>query len=204
MKKALGVCVAVTAMLAVSQAEARQRGLFNFLFDSSAPVAQQQTTRPTTQQARYSGAFDPKYMRQTVQVRTEHPAGTVLIDTQNKFLYYVLGKDRAIRYGVGVGREGFEWTGTEIVSRKSEWPDWRPPAEMRQRQPYLPAFMPGGENNPLGARALYLGSSLYRIHGTNDPSTIGQNISSGCIRLRNEDVIDLYTRVQVGAKVIVF
>ena len=202
MKKALAICVGLAAILVANQAEARQRGLFGFLFNG--PQNTYQSARPSAQPARYASAYDPKYLRQTVHVQTEHAPGSVLIDTHNKFLYYVLGDGRAIRYGVGVGRAGFEWTGTQFVSRKAEWPDWRPPAEMRQRQPYLPEFMPGGENNPLGARAMYLGSTLYRIHGTNDPSTIGKNISSGCIRLRNEDVIDLYARVEVGAKVVVF
>jgi lipoprotein-anchoring transpeptidase ErfK/SrfK len=129
--------------------------------------------------------------------------GTVVIDTANTHLYYILGNNRALRYGVGVGREGFTWVGTQTVSRKAEWPDWHPPAEMIARQPYLPRFMAGGPGNPLGARAMYLGSTEYRIHGTNDPSTIGKFVSSGCIRLTNEDVSDLFSRVSVGAKVIV-
>ncbi len=126
-----------------------------------------------------------------------------MIDTGNTTLYYVLGQGRAIRYGVGVGREGFTWSGVQTVSRKAEWPDWHPPAEMIARQPYLPRFMAGGPGNPLGARAMYLGNSVYRIHGTNDPSTIGKFVSSGCIRLTNEDVADLFSRVDVGAKVVV-
>ena len=197
MKKTFVMAIGFMSMIAVSQAQAGQRingGLFGWLDPSP----------QNTQQARYSGAVDPRYNRRSVNVRTPYETGSIIIDTQNKFLYYVLGEGRAIRYGVGVGRAGFEWTGTQRISRKAEWPGWRPPAEMRQRQPYLPVFMPGGESNPLGARALYLGSTLYRIHGTNDPTTIGKNISSGCIRLRNEDVIDLYERAQVGAKVIVF
>lgn len=131
------------------------------------------------------------------------PAGTIVIDTNNTYLYYVLGNGRAIRYGVGVGREGFTWSGVQSVSRKAEWPDWHPPAEMIARQPYLPRFVAGGPGNPLGARAMYLGSSEYRIHGTNDPSTIGKFVSSGCIRMTNEDVIDLFGRVNVGARVVV-
>jgi lipoprotein-anchoring transpeptidase ErfK/SrfK len=127
----------------------------------------------------------------------------VVIDTANTTLYYVLGGGRAVRYGVGVGREGFTWAGTQTVTRKAEWPDWHPPAEMIARQPYLPRFMAGGPGNPLGARAMYLGSSVYRIHGTNDPSTIGKFVSSGCIRLTNEDVADLFSRVNVGTKVVV-
>ncbi len=134
--------------------------------------------------------------------RNEAP-GTIVIDTGNTALYFVLGQGRAIRYGVGVGREGFTWAGTQTITRKAEWPDWNPPAEMIARQPYLPRFMAGGPGNPLGARAMYLGSSVYRIHGTNDPSTIGKFVSSGCIRLTNEDVTDLFSRVEVGTKVVV-
>ncbi len=148
--------------------------------------------------------FDRRYEPQVVNVTTPHEPGTVIVDTARKFLYLVQENGTALRYGVGVARAGFEWTGTERVSRKVEWPGWTPPAAMRRREPNLPAFMPGGIENPLGARALYLGSTLYRLHGTADPSTIGQNISSGCIRLRNQDVVDLYERVPVGAKVIVF
>jgi lipoprotein-anchoring transpeptidase ErfK/SrfK len=129
--------------------------------------------------------------------------GTIVIDTGNTFLYYVLGNGRAVRYGVGVGREGFTWSGVQTISRKAEWPDWHPPAEMIARQPYLPRFMAGGPGNPLGARAMYLGSSVYRIHGTNDPSTIGKFVSSGCIRLTNEDIADLFSRVEIGTKVVV-
>lgn len=141
--------------------------------------------------------------KQIVSFDRSEPAGTIVIDTNNTYLYYVLGQGRAIRYGVGVGREGFTWSGVQNVSRKAEWPDWHPPAEMIARQPYLPRFVAGGPGNPLGARAMYLGSSEYRIHGTNDPSTIGKFVSSGCIRMTNEDVIDLFGRVNVGAKVVV-
>jgi lipoprotein-anchoring transpeptidase ErfK/SrfK len=141
--------------------------------------------------------------RAVVSLDTHEAAGTIIIDTGNTALYYVLGQGRAVRYGVGVGREGFTWSGTQTITRKAEWPDWHPPAQMIARQPYLPRFMAGGPGNPLGARAMYLGSSDYRIHGTNDPSTIGKFVSSGCIRLTNEDVTDLFSRVQVGAKVVV-
>jgi lipoprotein-anchoring transpeptidase ErfK/SrfK len=141
--------------------------------------------------------------KQIVSFDRSEPAGTIVIDTNNTYLYYVLGQGRAIRYGVGVGREGFTWSGVQSVSRKAEWPDWHPPAEMIARQPYLPRFVAGGPGNPLGARAMYLGTSEYRIHGTNDPSTIGKFVSSGCIRMTNEDVIDLFGRVNVGAKVVV-
>ena len=141
--------------------------------------------------------------RTVVPLATSEPPGTVIIDTGNTVLYYVLGQGRAIRYGVGVGREGFTWSGVQTISRKAEWPDWHPPAQMIARQPYLPRFMAGGPGNPLGARAIYLGSSEYRIHGTNDPSTIGKFVSSGCIRLTNEDVADLFSRVDVGTRVVV-
>lgn len=147
--------------------------------------------------------IDPIYLRQEVDYHGPHGAGTIVVDTPNRFLYLVTGQGRALRYGIGVGRPGFEWAGVKTVTRKAEWPDWRPPAEMLKRRPDLPSFMPGGPENPLGARALYLGSSLYRIHGTNEPHTIGQNVSSGCIRMMNEDAIDLYTRVRVGTRVIV-
>lgn len=145
----------------------------------------------------------PQLKRQLVDYATKEPAGTIVIDTPNTFLYLVLGNGKALRYGVGVGREGFTWSGRERISRMSEWPDWYPPADMIERQPYLPRMMAGGLGNPLGARALYLGKTLYRIHGTNQPSTIGKFVSSGCIRLLNEDVIDLYGRVQIGTRVVV-
>ena len=134
---------------------------------------------------------------------TNEAPGTIIIDTGNTALYYVLGQGRAIRYGVGVGREGFTWSGVQTITNKAEWPDWHPPAQMIARQPYLPRFMAGGPGNPLGARAMYLGSSEYRIHGTNDPTTIGKFVSSGCIRLTNEDVTDLFNRVSLGTKVVV-
>src|SRR4030095_12426477 len=129
--------------------------------------------------------------------------GTIIIDTPNTYLYLVMGQGRALRYGIGVGRDGFRWSGVQQISKKAEWPDWTPPPEMIARQPYLPRFMAGGPTNPLGARAMYLGNTIYRIHGTNAPSTIGQRVSSGCIRLTNEDVTDLASRVNVGTKVIV-
>ncbi len=147
--------------------------------------------------------MDPRYLPTVVNYDGNQPAGTIIIDTDAKYLYLVQGDGTARRYGVGVGRPGFEWAGTHTISRKAEWPGWTPPAEMRQRQPGLPTHMDGGPNNPLGARALYLGSTLYRIHGSNQPWTIGHAVSSGCIRMRNEDVIDLYNRVGVGTKVIV-
>ena len=145
----------------------------------------------------------PNLKKQLVDYPSREPAGTLVIDTPNTYLYLVLGSGKALRYGIGVGREGFTWNGTERISRMSEWPDWHPPSEMIDRQPYLPRFMAGGPGNPLGARALYLGKTLYRIHGTNQPSTIGTFVSSGCIRLINDDVEDLYSRVQVGTRVVV-
>jgi lipoprotein-anchoring transpeptidase ErfK/SrfK len=141
--------------------------------------------------------------RQIVDYPTAETPGTVIVDTPNTYLYLVLGGGKAVRYGIGVGREGFTWSGTKTIERKAEWPDWLPPVEMLQRQPYLPRFMAGGPGNPLGARAMYLGGTIYRIHGTNNPSTIGKQVSSGCIRMVNEDVIDLYARVRVGTKVVV-
>jgi lipoprotein-anchoring transpeptidase ErfK/SrfK len=149
------------------------------------------------------GVLPERLRRATVAFETREAPGTIIIDTGNTALYYVLGQGRAIRYGVGVGRDGFTWSGVQSISRKAEWPDWYPPAEMVARQPYLPRFVAGGPGNPLGARAMYLGTSQYRIHGTNDPSTIGKFVSSGCIRMTNEDVTDLFSRVNVGTRVVV-
>jgi lipoprotein-anchoring transpeptidase ErfK/SrfK len=150
------------------------------------------------------GATVPaRLRRQIVAYPTREAPGTIIIDTPNTYLYYVIGGGRAIRYGIGVGREGFTWSGVKTVDRKAEWPDWVPPADMIARQPYLPRFMAGGPGNPLGARAMYLAGTVYRIHGTNAPSTIGKRVSSGCIRLLNEDVTDLYARVNIGTKVVV-
>lgn len=144
-----------------------------------------------------------RFKRQIVTYPTREAAGTIIIDTPNTYLYYVLGGGQAIRYGIGVGRDGFTWSGVQTITRKAEWPDWTPPAEMIARQPYLPRQMAGGPGNPLGARAMYLGNTIYRIHGTNMPETIGTQVSSGCIRLTNADVSDLYARVNVGTRVIV-
>jgi lipoprotein-anchoring transpeptidase ErfK/SrfK len=149
------------------------------------------------------GLPDPKYAKQAVPYAGHEKPGTVIIDTPNRFLFLVQDNGTAMRYGIGVGRPGFTWAGEKKISAKKEWPDWTPPPEMLQRQPDLPSWMAGGPSNPLGARAMYLGSSLYRIHGSNEPWTIGQAVSSGCIRMRNEDVIDLYERVKVGTKVVV-
>ena len=154
-------------------------------------------------QANEDSQIDPRLQRQIVSYASNEAPGTVIVDTPHTYLYYVLGNGQAIRYGIGVGREGFTWSGVKQVARKAEWPDWIPPQEMIARQPYLPRFMAGGPGNPLGARAMYLGGTEYRIHGTNDSATIGKHVSSGCIRLTNDDVADLYSRVQIGAKVIV-
>ena len=148
-------------------------------------------------------AYDRRLERQLVDYDGPQKAGTIVINTGERYLYLVQGNGKALRYGVGVGREGFEWTGTRKIERKAEWPDWRPPAEMLKRRPDLPDFMPGGPRNPLGARAMYLGGTLYRIHGSNEPQSIGHAVSSGCIRMRNQDVIDLYGRVGVGTTVVV-
>lgn len=168
---------------------------------SYAPVYEQQDTYSS------QGTLDdqlPEAMRKRiVSYQSREAPGTIIVDTGNTHLYYVLGNGQAIRYGIGVGRDGFTWSGVQNVTRKAEWPDWVPPAEMIARQPYLPRWVGGGPGNPLGARALYLGSSVYRIHGTNDPSTIGQFVSSGCIRMTNDDVIDLAAKVNIGTKVVV-
>jgi lipoprotein-anchoring transpeptidase ErfK/SrfK len=148
-------------------------------------------------------ALAPRLRRQTVEFNTKEKPGTIIIDTQHTYLYLVLGRGQAMRYGIGVGRSGFTWSGREKISRMAEWPDWYPPEDMIERQPELPRVMAGGPGNPLGARALYLGNTLYRIHGTNQPSTIGKFVSSGCIRMLNEDAIDLYGRVKVGTRVVV-
>ena len=177
-----------------------------------APVVKPQAVAPaptitaSTNTSTNSGTFNdsvPIVARETVSFSGNYEPGTLVVSTSERRMYLVLENGKALRYGVGVGRPGFEWAGVKHVTRKAEWPDWTPPAEMLKRRPDLPRFMKGGPENPLGARALYLGSSLYRIHGTNEPWTIGQNVSSGCIRLMNEDVEDLYSRVRTGAKVVV-
>ncbi|HEX5509890.1 MAG TPA: L,D-transpeptidase [Pseudolabrys sp.] len=175
---------------------------------------QQQNTAAPNADAQYDGTtaadpdqsdaqLAPRLQRQIVSYPSREAPGTVIIDTPHTYLYYILGNGKAMRYGIGVGREGFTWSGVRSVVRKAEWPDWYPPPEMIKRQPYLPRMVGGGPGNPLGARAMYIGGTEYRIHGTNDPSTIGKHVSSGCIRLTNADVIDLFNRVKIGAKVIV-
>ncbi|HLX15607.1 MAG TPA: L,D-transpeptidase [Bradyrhizobium sp.] len=170
-------------------------------FPSDNVMTAPDSIRPNDGRSAY--VLPERLQRSVVALNTAEAPGTVIIDTGNTVLYYVLGQGRAIRYGVGVGREGFTWSGVQTISHKAEWPDWHPPAQMIARQPYLPRFMAGGPGNPLGARAIYLGSSEYRIHGTNDPTTIGKFVSSGCIRLTNEDVSDLFSRVDVGTRVVV-
>ena len=162
-------------------------------------VDEQPGVVPSPDQEQLNGPYE----KQVVFYRTGEPPGTIIIVTAERFLYLVQGNNRAIRYGIGVGREGFQWSGLQKISRKQEWPDWRPPPEMIERQPYLPRFIAGGPGNLLGARALYLGQTVYRIHGTNQPETIGHAVSSGCFRLVNNDVIDLYDRVPVGTRVII-
>ena len=171
-------------------------------FSTLLPGALQQPDPPPGETP-YGGQESAAFRRQFVSYASSEPAGTIVIDTAHTFLYLTLGNGKAIRYGIGVGRAGFTWSGIETISRKTEWPDWIPPTEMIARQPYLPRWVGGGPGNPLGARALYLGNTAYRIHGTNDPRSIGKHVSSGCIRLRNEDVTDLYERVGVGTKVVV-
>jgi lipoprotein-anchoring transpeptidase ErfK/SrfK len=172
----------------------------------------QRPTPPETMQIEEQPGYEPSpeeeralaaYQRQLVFFRTTEAPGTIIVHTSERYLYVVQGNNRALRYGIGVGREGFQWQGLVRISRKAEWPDWTPPPEMITRQPYLPRFMAGGPGNPMGARALYLGETVYRIHGTNQPQTIGEAVSSGCFRLVNPDVIDLYDRIPVGARVVV-
>ncbi len=170
-----------------------------------APAAppQQQAYNPANAPDESNYPIDPKFMRQVVAYDGDEKPGTIIVDTPDKFLFLVEDGGKAMRYGIGVGRPGFTWSGVKTITAKKEWPDWTPPPEMIARQPGIPHFMAGGIGNPLGARAMYLGSTLYRIHGSNEPWTIGQNVSSGCIRMRNEDVEDLYNRVHIGTKVVI-
>jgi len=190
---------AVAALGLAASAEANPLPLFPFIMQ---PAPAMQAPPPAVDDAT-STAMPSRFKRQIVAYATREAPGTIVIDTPNTYLYFVLGNGRAIRYGIGVGRRGFTWSGVQTISKKAEWPNWTPPAEMIARQPYLPRFMAGGPGNPLGARAMYLGNTVYRIHGTNAPETIGSHISSGCIRLTNADVTDLYARVNVGTRVVV-
>jgi lipoprotein-anchoring transpeptidase ErfK/SrfK len=178
-------------------------GLIEALLTGGAAPQPQMATASASEPPDAEGGPEPQFQRQEVEYSGPEAPGTLVVDTPDKFLFLVEPNGRALRYGIGVGRPGFTWSGVKRISRKAAWPDWTPPAEMVSRRPDLPRHMAGGPGNPLGARALYLGSSLYRIHGTNEPTTIGHNVSSGCIRMMNEDVIDLYGRVPVGTKVIV-
>ena len=219
MRHAHHLCIAASAMAATilcsAPGQAQPLGLndpgfpffpgsiFQQVVREPAPAYPSQVMPEESVTDQSSGVVDERFRRQVVAYNTSEAPGTIIIDTPNTYLYYVLGGGRAIRYGIGVGRDGFTWAGVQSVARKQEWPDWHPPAEMIERQPYLPRFMAGGPGNPLGARAMYLGNTMYRIHGTNAPQTIGQRVSSGCIRLTNEDVTDLFNRVSIGAKVVV-
>ena len=198
MKAALSVVAAsvvTMCLLAASNAAA-----FTASAPSTAPATRSDVIRVAMEP---QGQVKPQFQRRLVRLATNEEPGTIIIDTNNKYLYLVEGNNRARRYGIGVGRDGFGWSGVVKVGRKAEWPGWTPPSQMLLRRPDLPSHMDGGIGNPLGARAMYLGSSLFRIHGTNEPWTIGHNVSSGCIRMMNQDVIDLYNRVPVGTKVIV-
>jgi lipoprotein-anchoring transpeptidase ErfK/SrfK len=204
-RRAAGFGALALGMLAFTPARAAPLPLFPFFM--TPPVQMQpapQTQAPQAEDDSAAVVEQPaRFRRQVVSYATREAPGTIIIDTPNTYLYLVLGNGQAMRYGIGVGRDGFTWSGVQTISRKAEWPAWTPPPEMIARQPYLPRHMAGGPGNPLGARAMYLGGTIYRIHGTNMPETIGTQVSSGCIRLTNQDVADLYSRVNVGAKVIV-
>ena len=199
----LQAVAAVAALVVASATTAASANPFN-PFEALFGPQRQPVTAPAYANPQ-DDANEPRseLRRQIVNYRTSEAPGTIIIDTPNTYLYLVLPGGKAMRYGIGVGREGFTWAGVKTIERKAEWPDWTPPPQMIQRQPYLPRFVAGGPSNPLGARAMYLSDSVYRIHGTNAPETIGGFVSSGCIRLLNEDVIDLYNRAHVGAKVVV-
>jgi lipoprotein-anchoring transpeptidase ErfK/SrfK len=196
---------ALTTAVALSCSTAKAEPLFAFLSPpTQTEIAPQPvTSAPAEERDNTDAQVEPRLRRQIVDYKGSEAAGTIIVDTPHTYLYYILGNGKAMRYGIGVGREGFTWSGVRSIERKAEWPDWYPPAEMVARQPYLPRMTSGGPGNPLGARAMYIAGTQYRIHGTNAPSTIGKHVSSGCIRLTNDDVIDLYSRVQIGAKVVV-
>ncbi len=191
--------LARAAAAAIAASAAFLPGVFAQAEQIDMNVVDQPGYVPSPEENQLSGAYE----RQEVFFRTTEPPGTLIIDTDHRFLYLVQPNTRAIRYGIGVGRDGFQWQGVEKISRKQEWPDWRPPPEMIERQPYLPRFMAGGPGNPLGPRAMYLGKTIYRIHGTNQPQTIGHAVSSGCFRLVDDDIVDLFDRVPVGTKVVI-
>jgi lipoprotein-anchoring transpeptidase ErfK/SrfK len=200
--KVAAALVTIAAATAIStSASANPLNPFEALFGPLRPQVQAPAYAAPSEDTKDELRADLR--RQVVNYRTSEAPGTIIIDTPNTFLYLVMPGGKAMRYGIGVGREGFTWAGTKTIERKAEWPDWTPPPEMIQRQPYLPRFVAGGDGNPMGARGMYLSGSVYRIHGTNAPESIGTQVSSGCIRLLNEDVIDLYNRVHVGTKVVV-
>jgi len=200
--KVAAAVVTIAAATAIStSASANPLNPFEALFGPLRPQVEAPAYAAPSQDTKDELRADLR--RQVVNYRTSEAPGTIIIDTPNTFLYLVMPGGKAMRYGIGVGREGFTWSGTKTIERKAEWPDWTPPPEMIQRQPYLPRFVAGGDGNPMGARGMYLSGSVYRIHGTNAPESIGTQVSSGCIRLLNEDVIDLYNRVHVGTKVVV-
>ena len=194
---------AMAAAAALTSNLANAEPLFAFLTPPTPTQIAPQAVQPAPADESDDAELPANLRRQIVGYSGREAPGTIIIDTPHTYLYYVLGGGKAVRYGIGVGREGFTWSGVRSIERKAEWPDWYPPPEMLARQPYLPRMTAGGPGNPLGARAMYIAGTQYRIHGTNAPSTIGRHVSSGCIRLTNEDVIDLYNRVQVGAKVVV-
>jgi lipoprotein-anchoring transpeptidase ErfK/SrfK len=195
--------VAIGLAMLPGAASAAPLQLFPFITVPGEPAQPPAVQSAPSDDQNATAELPARLRRQIVAYPTHEAPGTIIIDTPNTYLYYVLGDGKAIRYGIGVGRDGFTWSGVQSITRKAEWPDWVPPPEMIRRQPYLPRLMTGGPGNPLGARALYLGGTIYRIHGTNAPQTIGTHVSSGCIRLTNQDVTDLYSRVSVGTKVIV-
>ena len=202
-RKRLCSAILFASILTIPVAPAFAQALAYYPAEPDNAVFPQYAPQPRSGDATSSDELAAPLRRQIVSYDGNEPAGTIIIDTAHTFLYLTLGNGTAMRYGIGVGREGFTWSGVQQITRKAEWPDWIPPAQMVARQPYLPRWVGGGPGNPLGARALYLGNTDYRIHGTNDPTTIGKHVSSGCIRLRNEDVEDLYQRVGVGTKVVV-
>jgi len=179
-------------------------GAFSVAPARAQPVEETPDADPGVDHTGLVATVPDQYRRHVVFYRSEYPPGTIIVSTQERFLYLLLPNNLAVRYGIGVGRNGFQWGGLHKITRKAEWPDWTPPPEMIARQPYLPRFMAGGPGNPLGARALYIGTTVYRIHGTNAPETIGQAVSSGCFRLVNDDIADLYERVPVGTRVVVY
>ena len=195
----------IGAMAFTSSAAAAPLPLFPFFAPQQQQYAPPPSVHAVPDDEDATGPYElpARLKRQVVNYPTREAPGTIIIDTPNTYLYLVMGNGQAMRYGIGVGRDGFTWSGIQSITKKAEWPDWTPPPEMIQRQPYLPRQMAGGPGNPLGARAMYLGGTVYRIHGTNAPATIGTHVSSGCIRLTNEDVSDLYSRVKVGTKVVV-